>query len=62
MNTPVSDHIKHSSKLGRLSERACSLTVDGIEETRDAVGKRAVLRMVAHETERHRREDDPRIS
>lgn len=62
MNAPIGDHVEDSSKLGCLSECACSLTIDGIEKTRDPVRKCAVLRMVVHKMKRQRRKKNACVS
>jgi hypothetical protein len=44
---PIGDHIEDGAKLGGLIESAGSLTVDGVEQARDAVEDGAVFGMVA---------------
>lgn len=46
-DSPVGDHIEDSSELARLTERSRCLTVEGVQEAREAIERGAVFRMIA---------------
>lgn len=61
-NSPVSDHVQHCAKLGRLAKSAGCHAIESVEQARDAVQDCAHLWVALHKVEGQGGQENTRIA